>query len=156
MNKYEITFMMDVEDALEYDDSEQSAEISYIDDDCFMETFDTPKKIKEFEDWYNADESDSNKISIENIIYDSDGEGQASLEVITKEPLQDENDFATIIVDYLFDGDYPYVHYHVTGTSYEDYWDYDRESPEQRTVEVDYDTSNSIHSYSNVTISKVE
>ena len=154
MVKYKITFDLDIEDSLEYDSDEQYAEIVEVNDECFDETFDTEDKINEFQDWFNDGMLENEKISIINIEYDRDGEGTCILDVTTESEIQDTNAFAEEIISYLFEGDYPTVDYHVTGTSYEDYWDYARSSPEQRTIRVDYDDSVSIHSYSNVNITK--
>ena len=55
---------------------------------------------------------------------------------------------------YLFEGDWPTIKYHVSGTSWEDYWDYSSDSPEQRTINVDYDDDAYLDSYQNVTINK--
>lgn len=155
MFKYKITFDFNIEEVLEYDDSEQSAEITEIDDECFDSTFDNENKIKEFEEWYNDDLSDEEKVSIVDIVYDRDGEETGILEVTVESELKEPKIFANEIVNYLFEGDWPKVDYHVNGTSWEDYWDYARSSPEQRTIKVDYDDSASITSYSNVTINKV-
>lgn len=155
MFKYKITFDFNIEDVLEYDDSEQYAEIIELDDDCFDKTFDTDEKIKEFENWYNDGEIEENKITIKDIVYDRADEDTGILEVTLEFELKDEKTFANELVSYLFEGDWPSVSYHVTGTSYEDYWDYARSSPEQRTIDVDYEDSASITSYSNITINKV-
>lgn len=154
MFKYKITFNFNIEDVLEYDDSEQDVEIEELDDECFDNVFDTDKKIKEFEEWYNDGLDNEDKVSIHDIIYDRDGENIGILEVTTNTELKEPKIFADELVTYLFEGDWPTVNYHVFGTSYEDYWDYARSSPEQRTIKVDYDDSASITSYSNVTITK--
>lgn len=154
MIKYKITFKFDIEDVLEYDDSEQTAEINEINDECFDETFNNDEKIKEFENWYNDGENEENKVIIKDINYDRADEDTGILEVTLESELKDEKTFASELVSYLFEGDWPSVSYHVTGTSYEDYWDYARSSPEQRTVKVDYEDSANITSYSDVTITK--
>lgn len=156
MFKYRVRFKLDIEDALEYDDSEQYAEITEIDDECFDKTFDTDEKIKEFENWYNDGyDSSSEKINVKNIVYDRQDEDTGILEVTLNDKLKDEKTFADELVTYLFEGDYPTVRYHVTGTTYEDYWDYHRDSPEQRTVNVDYEDSTNVHSFSNVEIEEI-
>ena len=154
MFKYKITFNFNIKEALEYDNVEQDVEIEEIDDECFNDAFNTNKKIKEFEEWYNTSLNDEDKISINSIVYNRDEEDMGILKVTTNNELKEPKIFADELVSYLFDGDWPTVKYHVGGTSSEDYWDYSRNSPEQRTINVDYTDSASITSYLNVTITK--
>ena len=153
--KYNITFDFNIDDALEYDEDDQNVNIININDDCFNETFDTKDKINKFQDWFNEAEPEESKISINNIIYDGfDGEG--NLEVTLNSELQDEEEFAKSIVSYLFDNDWPKVTYRVSGTGWEDYWDYATTSPGQRDISVDHDDSAYVTSYLNIKIQKVQ
>lgn len=156
MNKYEITFELDFEEDLNYDPDEQHIDINYIDDDELLDTFSTDEKIKEFEKWYNEPEDEEDKIIIEDIDIDSDGEGKYYINVTINKKLNNEKSFAEDIIGYIFDvSNYPRVSYHVTGTTWEDYWDEYRQSPEQRTIKVDYDDSEYVISYTNINISKL-
>ena len=156
MNKYEITFELDFEEDLNYDPDEQHIDINYIDDDELLDTFSTDEKIKEFEKWYNEPEDEEDKIIIEDIDIDSDGEGKYYINVTINKKLNNEKSFAEDIIGYIFDvSNYPRVSYHVTGTTWEDYWDGYRQSPEQRTIKVDYDDSEYVISYTNINISKL-
>lgn len=152
MIKYKITFDFNIENVLEYDSDEQGVDILEIDDIAFRKAFDTNDKIKEFQDWYNNGLSEDKQISIINIKYDNDFGETGVLYVTLKTKLEDELTFAKEIVDYLFEDDLPRVNYHVHGNAYDDYWNYHKDSPDQKTVEVDYDDWASIDSYSNVTI----
>ena len=155
MVTYKITFEFDIENSLEYDSDEQSVDISLLDDKCFDKVFDTKEKINEFQNWFNDGLSENEKIIINNISYDKNGYDEGILKVTLESELKDEKTFADEIVNYMFEGDTPRVQYQVTGTSYEDYWDYNRESPEQRTVNVDYEDYGYINSYKNVNINKL-
>ena len=155
MVKYKIMFTLDIEDSLEYDSDEQNAEILEIDDSCFDETFDNKEKIQEFQNWFNDGLSDTEKISLIDIKYTRDEDEICILEVTSESEIDDKETFANELVYYLFEGDYPIVKYHISGTTYEDYWNYHVDSPDQRPINVDYDTSNEIHSYSKLNIQKI-
>lgn len=155
MIKYEISFNFDIENVLEYDSDEQNVEILEIDDDCFDKTFDTKEKIKEFQNWFNEGLTEDEKISIINIRYERDGEDVGILEVLLKSELEDTTTFANEIVNYLFEGDYPRLRYHLTGNTVEDYWDYQRDTPEQRLVKLDTEEYANIYRYNNVSIKKI-
>ena len=155
MVKYEIRFKLDIEEALEYDKSEQSVEIINIDDTCFDKAFDSKDKIQEFENWWNESAiSEDEKIKVLDITYDRDGEdiGILTITLTSKLNSDDEKILMDESVYYLFSLDYPKIYYHVTGTSFEDYWDYHRSTPEQRTINVDYDDNTYISEYSDVSM----
>ena len=154
MVKYRIAFDFDLDEILDQADYDHHIAVIELNDDCFYELFKTKEDIRKFEEWYNDGLDNEDKVSIDDIIYDRDGDDIGILEVTTNTELKEPKIFADELVTYLFEGDWPTINYHVFGTSYEDYWDYARSSPEQRTIKVDYDDSASITSYSNVTITK--
>lgn len=151
MFKYKISFEFNIDDAIKYDD-ELNVDILEINDDCFNEVFNTEEKIKEFQNWYNVGLSENEKLSILDIIYDRDGEKTGLLTVSLKSKLENEHDFATELVYYLFEDCTPKIYYHVYGKTWKDDWDYRTNSHVQRTINVDYDDSASITSYSNINI----
>ena len=154
MVKYKITFKFDIEKSLEYSNVyDEKIEIEELNDTCFDSVFNTDEKIKEFEEWYNNG-LDDDKISVNDIIYNKEGEDIGVLEVSLNSELKEPKIFANEIIDYLFEGECPTVNYHVVGTTSEDYWDYRKDAPEQRSRKVEYDDSADVNSYSNVTITK--
>lgn len=157
MAKYEIKFDLDFEEDLNYDPDEQHIDINYIDDDKLLDTFSTDEKIKEFEKLYNEFEDEEDKIIFEDIDIDSNGKGKYYINVTVNKELNNEKYFAEDIIEYIFNvSNYPRVSYHLTGTTWEDYWDGYRQSPEQRTIKVDYDDSEYVRHYINLEINKLQ
>lgn len=157
MFKYLIKFKFDLEDALQYDEEDQQVDILDFDDSVLDHTFDTNEKIKSFEDWYNEDiaKDESEKINLKHVIYDRESDDIGLLEITTEKEINNKETFANTIVEYLFDASSIKIEYHVSGDSYEDYWNYRSDSPDQRNIEVDYDDMGYIDSYYDVTIEQI-
>ena len=156
MVKYKIEFDLDIEKVLDYDSDDQYVDIKEIDDYNFYKLFDGENKIKEFENWYNEDVSEDDKIEINSIDYNCNEYGECYIDVELENALKNENEFADKLLEYMFQvEDYPTVFYHVTGKEYEDYWDGYSETPRQRIINVDYDDSAYVDSYCGLTINKI-
>lgn len=150
MYKYKITFKFDIDGALSDVNDDYDIDIEEFDDSCFDEVFNSSEKIKEFEKWYDE------QLNISEIDYTADAEDIGVLIVTMQNKPNNEKDFAKEIVYYLFESDWPEIKYRVTGTGYEDYWDYWKDTHGQRDVEIDYTESTSIISFSDVTIQLIQ
>lgn len=155
MAKYKITFDFNLDEIMDYDD-DVHVNIQEIDDQVFYNAFSSKEKVQEFEEWYNKD-ADSNEEIIK--VIDIEYEGDYDTSGIVYVNLESDYKYPDILKDnilnYLFDIDYPIVEVEISGTTYEDYWDYKKDSPEQRTVKFDNIETYSITSYNNAKIVKI-
>lgn len=155
MVKYKITFDFDLEEPMSYDD-DYSVDILDFDDSSFYDIFDSKEKIKEFENWWNdGSDSDEDKINVIDLYYEGDYDESGEVYITLENEYKDLEDLKTNILDYLFDNDWPTLRVQITGDSYEDYWDYARSSPEQRSIKVDYEEDFAISHYKNAKIVKL-
>lgn len=154
--KYLIKFDFDLSDVLDKQDDDCNIEILELNDECFDKVISDSNDIKEFEDWYNDGVEQNEQISVKDISYERQDDYVGGITIILNNELAgDKETFAKAVVEYFFETDWPTVEYNASGTTYEDYWDYARSSPEQRDVKFDYNDSESISSYDNVTITNV-
>lgn len=154
--KYLIKFDFDLSNILDKEDDDSTVEILELNDDCFEKVISSSDDIKEFEEWYNDGVEPDEYISVKDISYERqyDYVGKITV-VLNNEIVGDKDDFAKAVVEYFFETEWPIVEYNISGTTYEDYWDYYRSSPEQRDVKFDYDDKESVSSYDNVTITQL-
>lgn len=155
MVNYKISFNFNLED-LSTDNSEDKIDIEIleIDDSCFDDIINDSTKIKEFENIYNENLDDENKVSILNVTYDKFEEEVGILKVTTKSELKEPKMFAEELVNYMFEEECPTVYYNISGTVTEPYWDYTKSSSDERNKNIDYEDSISIDKFFNVTINE--
>ena len=154
MVKYKITFEFDIDEILDQADN-VSIEIEELNDKSYYDAFSSKEKIKKFESWFNAAESDNEKIQVFDIKYEGDYDNGGIVVITLESEYEDLDMLKESILDYLFDIDWPTITAKVSGTTYEDYWDYKRSSPEQRSIDFDTIETYAISSYKNDKISKI-
>lgn len=155
MAKYKITFNWDYSEFEDYDE-DINAEINYFDIANFGEDVQSESGIKDFEEYYNEDLTDDDKIHVDTIDIEYDDES-CYVELSTDKALKNPKDFAKEFVQYMFDGlEYPYVSVNFTGTSYTMDWNYTHDGPYERKQTVDYDEKFDIDSYTDLQIEKID
>lgn len=158
MVKYKISFKFDLDEILDQVDSDHSIDIEELDDQCFMDLFETKKDIKEFEDWYNDGvDTEDEKIKVIDIVYDGCYETDSEIEITLENELQESelNNLKDMLMEYMFDTDYPVLRTYEYGTTYEPYWNGYRQEPDERKVSFEFNETYSISDYKNVKIVKL-